>query len=719
MSFATDGFGTIVSGLETGGGGGSVIPPDGDLSGSYEGTVVCEGNVTLTGNLDLKGNLIVLGDFVNDGGYEVTISGSLTAQSILFDKADTSTPQQNFSVGGDLMFTYMEFQQCGGTAAQLRVGGDLIGTAGFAGSPIFASGDDGTSGLNVLVYGNVTVTILDVNGGYGNTINAGNGGNVTVYGDLQVWDFLDLAGGNSNDADAGNGGTLDVYGDIVAGVAVIYLYGGEATNGNAGNAGEIDCEGDLLVSEVEAYGGDCDSDSETHRSGSGGYIYLNGSLVSNDFINVSGGDRSGTLSVGASLVPPNAGEIDVKGSITAEDIDLRGGDVNTINFAPHAAGNGGELLVKGVLTIYDDLEVYGGDANVGNGGNGGELNANSSVYVDYDFDFYGGYSNNGNGGNGGYASVKGDLHFGDGRLYGGDATNGSGGSGANLDVEGNLYCHQFISASGGDCNSANETHVAGSAGTFNIKCDFHYEGAADEEEEDNLYMVGGSRSGATTVADNTGVEGARGGAIIVSGDVIARKPIDLMGGSTTTNYPNVKGGNGGSLIVYGSFTGADVMLYAGQGKGSDGGVGGTFECRGFTKFDNMSVAGGQSVASIVGGDAQARGSAGFISFQGGGVGRYVLMSDGGAGSAATADVRLKFNGLVTLYQLDMVDRPASWIVAYDNSIPAMFKVNSMPTKQTLNDDVGTATGNISASLDGSMFITGLDSTWYAVAGVAV
>ena len=95
------------------------------------------------------------------------------------------------------------------------------------------------------------------------------------------------------------------------------------------------------------------------------------------------------------------------------------------------------------------------------------------------------------------------------------------------------------------------------------------------------------------------------------------------------------------------------------------------------------------------------------------------MSDGGAGTAATASVRFSFNGMVTLYQLDMVNRVDSWIVAYETSIPAMFKVNSMLTKQTLNNNVGVATANISASLDGSMFITGLASTWYAVAGVAV
>ena len=714
MSILTDGFGTIVAGLEAGGGGGTIIPDNGNVTGTYDGNVLCEGDVTVTGNLTVNGSMTVRGDFTNDGGWEVTIRGDLHAQGIYFDKADTSTPQQNFSVDGDLLFTYMEFRQCDGVSALLRVGGDIIGGAGAAGTPILASGVDGTPGLNVLVYGTVTVTTLDVNGGYGNAVSAGNGGNVTVYGDFVVWDYADLQGGNSNDADAGNGGTLDVYGDIVAGPATIYLYGGEATNGNAGNAGTIDCEGDLLVAEVAAYGGDCTSNNEAHRSGSGGNIYLAGSLVSDGFINMSGGDRFGTLLLGATGISPSAGTIDVAGSITADDIDLNGGDVNTINFAPHFAGDGGYIYVKGVLTIQDDLEMYGGNASNDTAGNGGNLYAESSVYVDDDFEFNGGSATNGNGGNGGYASVRGNLYFADGRLWGGNATNGNGGIGASLYVEGNLYCQQYISAEGGDCNSTNETHVAGSADSFTVKCDFHYEG-----DDDALYMVGGSRLGATTVAANTGVAGATGGTIIVGGDLIARENIQLIGGSTTTDYPNVKGGNGGSLIVHGSFTGENVMLYAGRGTGSDGGFGGTFTCEGHAKFYDLSVAGGPSYDSVVGGDAQAEGSAGSIYLRSGGVGRYILMSDGGAGTAATASVRLSFNGLVTLYQLDMTDRVDSWIVAYDPSIPAMFKVNSMLTKQTLNDQTGTATANISASLDGSLFITGLASTWYAVAGVAV
>ena len=716
MSILTDGFGTIVAGLEAGGGGGgTVIPDGGTVTGTYDGNVLCEGAVTVTGNLTVNGSMIVRGDFTNDGGWEVTIRGDLHAQGIYFDKDDTSTPQQDFSVDGDLLLTYMEFRQCDGASALLRVGGDLIGTVGGGGTSIFAQGEnDGSPGLNVVVYGTVMVFALDVNGGDGNAVSAGNGGSVTVYGDLVVGGYADLSGGASTDADAGFGGTLYVYGDIVAGPATIYLYGGEATNGNAGNAGTIDCEGDLLVGEVAAYGGDCTSDNEVHRSGSGGNIYLAGSLVSDGFINVSGGDRFGTLSLGATGTSPSAGTIDVKGSITADDIDLIGGGVSTINFAPHFAGDGGYLYVKGVLTIQDDLEVYGGSADVGTAGNGGNLYAESSVYVDDDFEFQGGNASNGNGGNGGFASVRGNLYFADGRLWGGNATNGNGGIGANLYVEGNLYCNQYISAEGGDSNSTNEVYVAGSAGSFNVKCDFHYEG-----DDGELYMVGGSRYGATTVAANTGITGATGGFITVGGDLIARENINLIGGSTTTDYPNVKGGNGGGLSVYGAFTGQNVMLYAGQGTGSDGGAGGTFEGRGFTKFYDLSVAGGPSYDSVVGGDAAAAGSAGNVSFQSGGVGFFMFMGDGGAGTAATASVRFTFNGLVTLHELDMADRPDSWIVAYNPSIPAMLKVNSLPTKQTLNNEVGVETANISATLDGSMFITGLSSTWYAVAGVAV
>ena len=98
MSIATDGFGTIIAGLETGGGGGSVIPNEGEVTGTYEGNLVCEGDVTVTGNLTVNGSMTVLGNFTNDGGYEVTIRGDLHAQGVYFDKADTSTPQQNFSL---------------------------------------------------------------------------------------------------------------------------------------------------------------------------------------------------------------------------------------------------------------------------------------------------------------------------------------------------------------------------------------------------------------------------------------------------------------------------------------------------------------------------------------------------------------------------------------------------------------------------------------------
>ena len=59
MSTATSGFGTLFA--SAGGGGGTVIPNDGTLSGTYTGNVYCDGAATITGDVTIKGgNLYVL-----------------------------------------------------------------------------------------------------------------------------------------------------------------------------------------------------------------------------------------------------------------------------------------------------------------------------------------------------------------------------------------------------------------------------------------------------------------------------------------------------------------------------------------------------------------------------------------------------------------------------------------------------------------------------------
>lgn len=712
MSIATDGFGTIVSGLETGGGGGSVIPPDGDLSGSYEGTVVCEGNVTLTGNLDLKGNLIVLGDFVNDGGYEVNIRGSLTAQSILFDKADTSTPQQNFSVGGDLMFTYMEFRQCGGTAAQLRVGGDLIGTAGFAGTSLYGEGvTSGTNGLDIVVYGDMTVTYVNVDGADGTTSNAGNGGTVYVYGNLSGDYYFTSSGGNATDYDAGNGGDIYVRGDFNFGWGSVALHGGDATNGNGGRGGDLEVACSMVVNELEVYGGSCNSDSENFSSGIGGHIQVDGNLIVNDYISLNGGDRSGTLSAGNTLSPPNAGDMDIYGDLIIDgDFAGDGGDVYTDNFAPHDAGSGSDVYIAGKLTCTDDFRARGGYANIGNAGNGGTLEVEHEVYVDDELEFYGGSSNNGNGGGGGTANFRSSAHIDEVDFDGGSGNNGNGGYGGVIDVRGILHLTSFIDVNGGDCNSTNENHVPGSGGSIDCR--------GLNAEDTNINLNGGDRFGATTVSA-TGNPAMNAGSLYCYGDCVAYN-VEADGGSVSTGYPNAPGGSGGSLYFYGTtHIQSSVNINGGSSVGNAGGNGGYLSVNGHATMDYIYCNGGASNNSVLGGDATNEGSGGTLTFRKGVVCNSVYLEDGtGLGGAPGSNSTLNLAGSCTFYEISMGDRGGNVITAF-SSIPVTLKVSSMPSKQTLNDSGGVATGNINANLGDSIFFTAPSSVWYKVTGATV
>lgn len=721
MSIATEGFGTIVAGLESGGGGGSVIPDGGNVTGTYEGNLVCEGDVTVTGNLTVNGSMTVLGGFTNDGGWEVTIRGDLHAQSINFDHADTSLPQSNFTVDGDLIFTFMEFRQSGGVAAQLRVGGDLIGSAGFSGTILRGEGVDGslgvagTPGLNILVYGDMVVTEVHVFGGSNAAGAAGNGGYVTVWGDCLVTFTLDASGGNATDGDAGVGGTVDVYGDLGIPDGTVSVRGGGATNGNGGNGGTLDVEANFSGSEISAYGGDCTSDSELHRSGSGGNVSVYGQVTWCNYMTVSGGDRYGTLSAGNTLDSPNAGGVNVNGGIVAGDIFANGGDIYTVGFAPHSAGNGGNIYVDGNVAVSDDFEFRGGYANVGNAGNGGYMTVEGNMAIEDDFEFGGGNADNGNAGSGGNAYCYGNLIIDECRMSGGNATNGNGGQGAYLFVKGDLIINEFYFSDGGDCNSANEAHYAGSGGSIQVEGNFTYHGDGDD-----IYMDGGDRYGATTVA-NLGAFAANGGNLNVGGNFVSRVLVDMQGGSVFTDYPNAPGGSGGNLYVEGSMYVSDnVYLSGGRSVGNTGGKGGDLEVKGHAGFTSLRTYGGDSVESVVLGDAGQAGYAGTATFRAGLVTGEIGQVDGTAGpggSAATNDVNLYLSGHCTIGSLDMSAR-ANCYVRRDLSFeaPVILKVTAMPIKNTLNDVGGVATGNVSAALDGGLFMTGAGGAWYVVAG---
>ena len=646
------------------------------------------------------------------------------AQGILFDKADTSTPQQNFSVEGDLIFTYMDFRQCGGSAAQLRVGGDLVGATGFAGSILHGEGvagvgaTAGTPGLNILVYGDLNVAAVYVYGGNNDSGTAGAGGYVTVYGDCNAWLDVDMSGGDSTDGDAGQGGQLYVYGSMAVPDGTVSVRGGTATNGNAGNGGQFYVEANFSGLEISAYGGNCFSDSENHRSGSGGNVTVNGAITFCGFLTVSGGSRFGTLTAGNTLDAPNAGTVDVNGNITVGDISAVGGDVNTDNFAPHNAGNGGNLYCEASLLVADDLQFEGGFASQGNGGNGGNIDVEGPSSIEDDFDMDGGGANNGNAGNGGTAYFYADLGLDEVRMYGGDATNGNGGNGAYLFVKGNLTVNEFYNAEGGDCNSTNETHYAGSGGNLSVEGNLNHYG----DWGDPLYLNGGSRTGATTVA-NTGASPANGGTLNVGGNFTSRLSVYLIGGGAFTDYPYAPGANSGNMYVEGScYVSDNIYMNGGRAVGGNAGNGGNFEAKGHAGFTSLECDGGQAAASVLGGDAGVSGTAGTVTFRAGVSTEEISQLDGpfdAGGSAPASDVNLFLTGNCTIGTINMSARAGTYIrqdLGFGN--PVVLKVNALPTKNTLNDIAGNATGDVSGSLNG-LFITGTGGTWYSIPGVLV
>jgi hypothetical protein len=713
MSIATDGFGTILQSI--GGGGGSVVAPGGNISGTYPGSVICEGSVSLTGNVEINGDLFVKGDITNDAGYSVLVHGDMfVTDDIYFDRAITTSPQGNFEVGGNLSFGYMEFRQCAGVAATLLVRGNLIGrSADLLGEGV----TPGTPGLTINVGGDFVIDDCDVYGASGGgTAVGGNGGSINVEGSFTLTGVLNAYGGDATDFDAGNGGYVEVHGDLNSGFTEMYLYGGSGTNGNGGNGGGVSCDGNVITNVIEAYGGDCTSDSETHRSGSGGSVDVDADLIVNDYLTVNGGDRNGTLLVGNSLSPPNGGYITVRGDFIVDgDINASGGDLFTTGFAPHDAGNGGNVSCFGVTVCTDDFRAYGGYvATVGNSGNGGSITLHGPVYVDDNLSVEGGYSSGGNAGNGGSIEIFSDAVLGYVEFQGGDTggglSNGNGGNGGSFYCYGRLDVDDGLNGNGGVCDSLNETHRSGSGGYLECR-----EGSFTSTTVD---LAGGNRNGATTVA-STSNPSANGGNFYCYGNLVASS-VNLNGGEIFCDFPSARGGNGGTLDVRGTATiNGNLTSVGGQGRGNDGGLGGAILISGHLRAYEVIVSGGASVNSNAGVDATTNGSSGNITLQSGVVCYRLIAEDGGgSGAAPTTLTRIGLGGFCTCYGINMTDRAGAWVYAAQ-SWPAVLRLMSMPYKQTLNNSIGTQTGNISANLPDSIFYSYTGSNWYKVSGATI
>ena len=703
----------------SGGSGGYVIEGGGELTGTYHGDVLCKGEATLTGHVTVNGTLTVLGDLINDSRYELTVRGDLHANQIDFTSDDSSMAQSNVTVDGDLFFTLFDFPQSGGAVALLRVGGNLTGTSGEAGTTLNGYGLDDTSGLNVLVYGDLKVANVRLYGGDSSASNAGNGGSLVVYGDADIAYELRINGGNSTNADSGYGGSVEVYGNLVMGDDSydVDFNGGDADNGNAGNAGSLEVHGDCVLTngdgEAAFIGGGCYSDNENHRAGSGGNIDIYGDLQCDNDLEIYGGYRSGTLSASGSVEPPHGGNLFVKGDARVDEIDNDGGVIDTSNFAPCGGGNAGSITVYGNLTIDEEIYSSGGYCNFGSGGNGGDITVRGDLIVDDEIQIDGQDGNNGGtGGNAGSINVYGNLVCADYiDIYGGDSDSNNAGSGGSINVEGVMYCDR-IYADGGNCSSTNEIHYAGSGGSIDAR--------EINSSNSSIYIDAGERSGATTVS-NTGNSAAYPGNFNCQGNCTVYG-IYGSGSYVTTNYPNSIGTNGSSLYIDGNLICEYIDIEGGDSVGNTAGRGGSLYVKGFAKLYQLDAQGGDANDSIgIGADAGINGAGpDFIEVQNG-INAYSLVLQDGSGamgsSAPSNDVTLRLYGSNTIYSLNMTDRATCYIKP-DSNRQCILKIGTLVAKNTLNDTSNVASADISADVADHLYISN-GTTWYGLAGSAI
>jgi hypothetical protein len=635
-----------------GGSGAIIIPDGGNISGTYASDVFCEGNANIVGNLWVKGDLIVDGDLINSDGYSASIAGDLRAVNLNFDRADTSQPQGNLNVGGDLLFSEnMYYRPTAVGTVDLTVNGNIIGGSSI-GSEMNCNGYEDTNGLNVFVGGNLIVGYLDVSGGDADSIGAGNGGTIFVRGDLNVTIYLSSSGGDSAAGlNAGNAGEIIVYGNLSNSYnsgffgSVLLLDGGDSigADASAGNGGTLTVFGNANLRYCDMVGGYCDSSIESNNSGQGGSVNIFGSAVAYS-LDVSGGDRGGTLTAEGSATPPHAGSIFIQGNLTSYDaIGGTGGTISSSNFAPSFAGDGAVVSVEGDCNA-ETILVSGGDfifsSSLSYGaGNAGDFDVGGNLYCGNIYADGGNCSSGTNAGNGADISILGSANCYFIFMPGGNATESSAGDAGYLEIRGNFLCSE-ISIYGGSCDSSVETHNAGLGGY--IEC--------DSFNVDNFSIYGGTRSGATTVSYASQQPNA--GSILVRGDFHCEGWAECFGGDVITDEPNALGGDGANIDIFGSAYMATLQAQGGNCDLNRGGNGGNISIvSGNLNISNQFlINGGDSSYNSFGG-----GNGGSLSVNGNLNGNIDLFAKGGVGTDAPGGSggTIQIKGNVNLQELDV------------------------------------------------------------------
>jgi hypothetical protein len=295
-------------------------------------------------------------------------------------------------------------------------------------------------------------------------------------------------------------------------------------------------------------------------------------------------------------------------------------------------------------------------------------------------------------------------------IYGGNGTNGNGGNAGSLYINGDLISNDGIYADGGNCDSTNESHYAGSGGSIyakNISAD-----------NSSIYIDAGERFGATTVS-NAGNNLAYAGQINCDGDCKVEQ-IYGSGSITNTSYPNSAATNGSTIYIGGNLNAYTIEIPGGDAYGNNAGRGGSIYVDGRLVAEYIYCNGGDSYNSVgVGADAGISGAGpNTIDARDGINAKYCYFGDGaGDGSAPTDSVSLLLSGNNTINELEMTDR-ASVYIKPQSLQQCTLKLGILDGKNTLNDTANNASTDISADVADHLYISD-GVTWFGIAGSTI
>lgn len=456
----------------------------------------------------------------------------------------------------------------GGSGGDVSISGELVTyntapfiTSGGTGS----SGNGGSAGYITLYsnYGsNYNSGALSAIGGSG-TVNGRRGGSIYLYsdnlGDVRNSGNLSTNGGGGGTGPGGNAGAVEIY-----------AYSGTViTSGNITNRG---------------------GDSESANGGDGGRFEVYTSY--SDGWNI--GDR----------IPP--GDILISGNI-----DLGGGNGNTLTTGSGNGGNGGYVQVRQypyrhptgqeiVFLGYSEFILNGGDGEL-DGGDGGYLRAYqyyseapdsrdgpSGGVVNYvNVSANGGVGSNWFGGDGGSVTLETDSYYayqandwmvvknyGDIQLDGGDGSE-QGGSTGSVILWGYYGAenHGSITANGGSASSIHGT--GGSSGNDYVCTNYCENGVhivAAYGPAINTGVITAKGGSATDTNATISIGGSGSNVEIVGSRAENSANINVAGGDSLAGPSDSFGGDGGDVFIHGIHEGATntATITANGGNGADG-----------------------------------------------------------------------------------------------------------------------------------------------------